>query len=115
MLLSIYPVCCYDLQEPEVLQEPFVALSSEEEDEVFERAFSANRYEFMIWLYVRRLSIIYNVSSLLFQVDNLGYPRKILIEITGKKFRCLRSTGWLNDEVNLFASLFVYPFVELLN
>jgi len=51
MLVSIYPVCCYDLQESEALQEPFVALSSEEEDEV-ERAFSANRYEFMIWLYV---------------------------------------------------------------
>jgi len=49
MLLSIYPVHCYDLQEPEVLQEPFVALSSEEEDEV-ERAFSANRYEFMVWM-----------------------------------------------------------------
>lgn len=51
MLVSIYPVCCYDLQESEALKEPFVALSSEEEDEV-ERAFSANRYEFMIWLYV---------------------------------------------------------------
>ncbi|KAK7335340.1 hypothetical protein VNO80_27119 [Phaseolus coccineus] len=90
MLLSIYPMCCYDLQEPEVLQEPFVALSSEEEDEV-ERAFSANQW------------------TILVTHENSN------IEITGEKFWCLRSTRWLNDEVNLFALLFVYPFVELLN
>ncbi|ESW10909.1 hypothetical protein PHAVU_009G248500 [Phaseolus vulgaris] len=68
-------------EEPEVLQEPFVALSSEEEDEV-ERAFSANRW------------------TILVTHENSN------IEITGEKFRCLRSTGWLNDEViNLYLTL----------
>ena len=41
---AVYPVCCHGFQEEEVPQEPFVALTSEEEDEV-ERAFSANRYD----------------------------------------------------------------------
>jgi len=54
---AVYPVCCHGFQEEEVPQEPFVALTSEEEDEV-ERAFSANRYDLMIWLYVRRESAI---------------------------------------------------------
>ena len=33
------------------------------------------------------------------------------IVITGEKFQCLRPTGWLNDEVNLFAD---YLFIPLL-
>ena len=42
-------------------QEPFVALTSEEEDEV-DRTFSANQYDLMIWLYVRRESVIYIIA-----------------------------------------------------
>ncbi|QCE13269.1 ubiquitin-like-specific protease ESD4 [Vigna unguiculata] len=68
-------------EESEALQEPFVALSSEEEDEV-ERAFSANRWTILV---------THEHSN---------------IEITGEKFQCLRSTGWLNDEViNLYLAL----------
>ena len=54
---AIYPVCCCEFQEQEVPQEPFVALTSEEEDEV-ECAFSSNWYVLMIWLYVGRESVI---------------------------------------------------------
>ena len=58
---AIYPVCCHGFQEEEVSQEPFVALTSEEEDEV-DRTFSANQYDLMIWLYVRRESVIYIIA-----------------------------------------------------
>ncbi|TKY72601.1 Ubiquitin-specific protease ESD4 [Spatholobus suberectus] len=69
------------VEEQEVPQEPFVDLTSEEEDEV-ERAFSANRW------------------SILVTHENSN------IEITGEKFQCLRLTGWLNDEViNLYLAL----------
>ncbi|KHN14618.1 Ubiquitin-like-specific protease ESD4 [Glycine soja] len=62
------------VEEEEVPQEPFVALTSEEEDEV-ERAFSANRW---------RILVTHKNSN---------------IEITGEKFQCLRPAGWLNDEL----------------
>ncbi|KAG4946306.1 hypothetical protein GLYMA_15G148700v4 [Glycine max] len=69
------------VEEEEVPQEPFVALTSEEEDEV-ERAFSANRW---------RILVTHKNSN---------------IEITGEKFQCLRPAGWLNDEViNLYLEL----------
>ncbi|KAH1209115.1 Ubiquitin-like-specific protease ESD4 [Glycine max] len=71
---AVYPVCCHGFQEEEVPQEPFVALTSEEEDEV-ERAFSANRW---------RILVTHKNSN---------------IEITGEKFQCLRPAGWLNDEL----------------
>lgn len=58
---AVYPVCCHGFQEEEVPQEPFVALTSEEEDEV-DRTFSANQYDLMIWLYVRRKSVIYIIA-----------------------------------------------------
>ncbi|KAL5158131.1 Ubiquitin-like-specific protease ESD4 [Glycine soja] len=62
------------VEEEEVRQEPFVALTSEEEDEV-ERAFSANRWRILVTL------------------------KNSNIEITGEKFQCLRPAGWLNDEL----------------
>ncbi|KAH1041456.1 hypothetical protein GLYMA_09G044400v4 [Glycine max] len=69
------------VEEQEVPQEPFVALTSEEEDEV-ECAFSSN------W---RRILVTHENSN---------------IVITGEKFQCLRPTGWLNDEViNLYLEL----------
>lgn len=43
--------------------EPFVPLTEEEEDEVA-RAFSANRYDLMIWLYVIEKSFNLYCSSL---------------------------------------------------
>ncbi|CAJ1963396.1 unnamed protein product [Sphenostylis stenocarpa] len=69
------------VEEQEVPQEPFVTLTSEEEDEV-ERAFSANRWTILVT------------------------HEKSNIEITGEKLQCLRPAGWLNDEViNLYLAL----------
>ena len=110
---AIYPVCCCEFQEQEVPQEPFVALTSEEEDEV-ECAFSSNRYVLMIWficwegecnLYCSSLSTCLCRRRILVTHENSN------IVITGEKFQCLRPTGWLNDEVNLFAD---YLFIPLL-
>ncbi|XP_027364307.1 ubiquitin-like-specific protease ESD4 isoform X2 [Abrus precatorius] len=65
----------------EVPHEPFVSLTTEEEDEV-KRAFSAN------W---KKILVTHESSN---------------IEITGEKFQCLRPTAWLNDEViNLYLEL----------
>ncbi|KAK7412935.1 hypothetical protein VNO78_04713 [Psophocarpus tetragonolobus] len=77
----------YNLLQPkkelvqEVPQEPFVALTSEEENEV-RRAFSANGW------------------TILVSHENSN------IAITVEKFRCLKPTEWLNDEViNLYLAL----------
>ncbi|RDX86660.1 Ubiquitin-like-specific protease ESD4, partial [Mucuna pruriens] len=69
------------IEEQELLQEPFVALTSEEEAEV-EHAFFTNRW---------RILVTHENSN---------------IEITGEKLQCLRLNGWLNDEViNLYLAL----------
>ncbi|MED6144940.1 hypothetical protein PIB30_020236 [Stylosanthes scabra] len=65
----------------EVPQEPFLALTEEEEAEVAS-AFSASR---------RKILVTHEESN---------------IEISGEKFQCLRPGAWLNDEViNLYLEL----------